>query len=154
NFEKALSQKAAAHKKLINRKNKPRANSNGIFDRYLFPVVTAEHAPLYWRYDLNPKTNPFLMERLGINVAFNPGAIYHNGKYCLVVRTEGWDRKSFFAIAESKSPTEGFKYRDRPIVLPEVGAPTTNVYDMRLTAHEDGFIYGLFCAERKDPAAP
>lgn len=154
NFEKALAQKAAAHKKLIARKNKPRSDSNGIFDRYLFPVVTAEHAPLFWRYDLNPKTNPFLMERLGINVAFNPGALFHNGKYCLVVRTEGWDRKSFFAIAESKSPTEGFKYRDRPIVLNEVDAPTTNVYDMRLTAHQDGYIYGLFCAERKDPAAP
>ena len=153
-FQKALGAKARAYSTLIARKNRPQTQSNGIFDRYQHPVLTAEHAPLFWRYDLNPKTNPFLLERLGINVAFNAGAIYFQNKFVLVARTEGWDRKSFFALAESKSPVDGFKFRDKPIVLNEVGTPTTNVYDMRLTQHADGWIYGLFCAERRDPAAP
>jgi len=155
NFQRVLAAKTAAYQQLIARKNKPLplAQQNGIFDRYQFPVVTADHVPLFWRYDLNPKTNPLLLERLGINVTFNAGAIFFNNQYHLVVRTEGLDRKSFFALASSKSPTEGFRFQTRPILLNEVGDPTTNVYDMRLTSHEDGYIYGLFCAERKDPAA-
>ena len=154
-FQRTWAAKTAAQRKLIARKNKPLpvAQQNGIFERYRDPVITADHVPLFWRYDLNPKTNPYLLERLGINVAFNAGAIFWNNKYHLVVRTEGLDRKSFFSLAESASPTEGFQFGDRPILLDEVGDPTTNVYDMRLTAHEDGWIYGLFCAERKDPAA-
>jgi 4-O-beta-D-mannosyl-D-glucose phosphorylase len=155
NFQRTLAAKTAAHRKLVARKNRPLpiAQQNGIFERYRHPVITADHVPLFWRYDLNPITNPFLLERLGINVAFNAGAIFLNNKYHLVVRTEGLDRKSFFAIAESNSPTEGFQFQGRPILLNEVGDPTTNVYDMRLTAHADGWIYGLFCAERQDPAA-
>ena len=156
-FRQALQKKLAAHAKLIARKNAPLPDEqqNGIFTRYPNPVVTAAHTPLHWRYDLDPRSNPFLMERLGMNAAFNPGAIYFDGKYCLVVRVEGSDRKSLFAVAESSSPVQGFRFRDYPVRLPDIpGNPTTNVYDMRLTAHEDGHIYGLFCAERKDPNAP
>ncbi len=156
NFQRTLAAKTAAHQKLLARKNHPLpvTQQNGIYERYRHPVITADHVPLCWRYDLNPKTNPFFLERLGINAAFNAGAIFFNDQYHLVVRTEGWDRKSFFALASSNSPTEGFEFQTRPILLNEVGDPTTNVYDMRLTAHEDGTIYGLFCAERPDPAAP
>lgn len=130
------------------------AHDNGIFERFRYPVVTAEHAPLFWRFDLNPSTNPLLLERLGINAVFNPGAIEWGGKVLLVCRVEGTDRKSFFAIAESDNGTEGFRFWDRPILLDEVDEPDTNVYDMRLTQHEDGYVYGLFCTERKDPQAP
>lgn len=144
----------AGHDALINRPNKPAAQGNGIYDRYENPILTNEHAPIHWRYDLNPETNPFLMERIGVNAAFNPGAIELNGKYYLMVRTEGVDRKSFFAVAESDSPTEGFKFWDYPVRLPETEDPDVNVYDMRLVKHEDGWIYGLFCSERKDPNAP
>ena len=142
------------HAALINRPNYIDGIGNGIYDRYIYPVVTAAHTPLDWRYDLNPDTNPWLMERMGINAAFNAGAIKWNGKYTLVVRTEGDDRKSFFAIAESDKPTEGFRFRDYPIALPQTDEPDTNVYDMRLTQHEDGWIYGIFCTERKDPDNP
>ncbi len=128
--------------------------SNGVFARYRYPVLTAAHVPLAWRYDLNPATNPRALERLGVNAVFNPGAIEWGGKFCLVCRVEGTDRKSFFAIAESQSPTQGFRFRAEPLVLPETGNPDVNVYDMRLTAHEDGHLYGIFCTERKDPAAP
>jgi 4-O-beta-D-mannosyl-D-glucose phosphorylase len=127
---------------------------NGVYERYVHPVVTAAHVPLEWRYDLNPATNPHLMERLGINAAFNAGAIEWNGNIVLCVRVEGWDRKSFFAIAESANGIDGFRFWDEPCVIPETPDPDTNVYDMRLVKHEDGWIYGLFCTERRDPAAP
>ena len=144
----------AQHSELLNKKNAPEELGNGIYKRYLNPVITADHTPLTWRYDFNPETNPFLMERIGINAAFNAGAIKFKGKYILVVRVEGNDRKSFFAIAESDSPTQQFKFREHPILMPETDDPDTNVYDMRLTAHEDGWIYGIFCTERKDTRTP
>ena len=142
-----------AHRELLERKNGP-VTGNGVYERYRYPVVTAEHAPLEWRYDFDPVANPYLMERFGIHAAFNAGAIRLDGRYCLMVRVEGADRKSFFAVAESDSPVEGFRFRPRPVTMPEWGEPATNVYDMRLVAHEDGWIYGLFCVERKDPDAP
>lgn len=138
------------HIDLVEKKNQPELIGNGIYKRYKNPVVTADHAPLKWRYDFNPETNPFLMERFGINAAFNAGAIKFNGKYILVVRVEGNDRKSFFAITESDSPIEGFQFREEPITIEETKNPDTNIYDMRLTEHEDGWIYGIFCTERKD----
>ena len=124
-----------------------------MYERYHNPILTADHAPLFWRYDLDEKTNPYLMERFGIHATLNSGAIKWNGKYVLVVRVEGADRKSFFAVAESPNGVDNFRFWDRPITMPEWGEPATNVYDMRLTAHEDGWIYGIFCVERKDPAA-
>lgn len=142
------------HEALLGRKNSRVQSGNGVFDRYLYPVVTADHAPVFWRYDLDQKTNPFLMERMGINAAFNSGAIEQNGRIALVVRVEGIDRKSFFAVAESKTGIDGFRFRDYPILMPETEDPDINVYDMRLVKHEDGWIYGLFCTERKDPSAP
>ena len=143
------------HEKLISRKNSPAENDNGVYTRYKYPVITAEHVPVFWRYDLNYETNPHLLERLGIDAAFNAGAIEYEGKYLLVVRTEGVDRKSFFAIAESPNGIDNFRFWDYPITIPQIeGNPDTNVYDMRLVEHEDGWIYGLFCTERKDPAAP
>ncbi len=139
---------------LISRKNLRREDGNGVFDRYVYPVLTAEHAPVFWRYDLDPKTNPHLMERMGINATFNAGAIGLNGKFYLVARVEGSDRKSFFAVAESDSGVDGFRFWDYPIVMPETEDPDINVYDIRLVKHEDGWTYGLFCTERKDPRAP
>ena len=127
---------------------------NGIFSRYRHPVLTREHIPPFWMYDADPASNPFMMQRLGVNAALNSGAIKLNGKYCLVVRVEGMDRKSFFAVAESDRPTEGFRFRDYPVVLPDTEKQETNVYDMRLTRHEDGWIYGVFCSESKDPKNP
>ena len=124
--------------------------SCGIFDRYQNPVLTREHLPPFWMYDADPETNPYMMQRLGVNAALNSGAIKLNGKYYLVVRVEGMDRKSFFAVAESSSPTEGFRFWDYPVVLPDTQPEETNVYDMRLTQHEDGWIYGVFCSESKD----
>ncbi len=123
---------------------------NGIFTRYQHPVLTREHIPPFWMYDANPVTNPYMMQRLGVNATLNSGALKLNGKYCLVVRVEGMDRKSFFAVAESDRPTEGFRFRDYPILLPDTEKQETNVYDMRLTQHEDGWIYGVFCSESKD----
>ena len=136
---------------LLQQKNRKTDFYNGIYDRWEFPVLTREHAPVEWCYDLNPETNPYFMERLGINAAFNSGAIKLNGKYYLVARMEGNDRKSFFAVAESDSPVEGFRFREKPVLLPDTCPEETNVYDMRLTAHEDGWIYGVFCSESKDP---
>ena len=124
---------------------------NGLFIRYRNPVLTREHIPPFWMYDADPETNPFMMQRLGVNAVMNSGAIKLNGKYCLVARVEGMDRKSFFAVAESDRPTEGFRFRDYPVILPDTEKQETNVYDMRLTAHEDGWIYGVFCSESKDP---
>lgn len=136
---------------LINRKNEIDPDFyNGIYDRYKYPVLTREHAPLIWQYDLNPATNPYFMKRLGINAVLNSGAIELNGKYYLVARVEGDDRKSFFAVAESDSPVDGFRFWDYPVLLPDTCPEETNVYDMRLTRHEDGYIYGVFCSESKD----
>ena len=139
--------------KLIEKENTPTSTTNGWYQRYTNPILTAEHAPILWRYDLNEKTNPFLMERIGINAAMNAGAIKWDNKYLLVVRVEGNDRKSFFAIAESPNGIDNFKFWDYPITIPEIEKSTTNMYDMRLTQHEDGWIYGVFCAERLDPKA-
>ena len=127
---------------------------NGLFTRYRNPVLTREHIPPFWMYDADPESNPFMMQRLGVNAVLNSGAIRLNGKYCLVVRVEGADRKSFFAVAESDRPTEGFRFRDYPVILPDTEKQETNVYDMRLTQHEDGWIYGVFCSESKDPENP
>lgn len=138
------------HSQLVDRKN-IRSSSNGVWTRYKYPVLTAEHAPLYWRYDLNPETNPLLLERFGINGVFNAGAIKIDGKYTMVARVEGNDRKSFFAIAQSTSPVDGFRFQPYPVDIGNLGE--TNVYDMRLTRHEDGWIYGIFCVERHDPDA-
>lgn len=153
-FDQRLAAVTAEYEDLVKRKNEPVLPGNGIFERYKYPVVTAEHAPVYWRYDLSPETNPNLLERFGINGTFNAGAIKWNGKYLLVVRVEGNDRKSFFAIAESPNGVDNFRFWDYPISLPETNDPDVNVYDMRLTAHEDGWVYGVFCSERKDPNAP
>ncbi len=138
---------------LITRPNAKTSFYNGIYDRYENPVLTREHAPLYWRYDLNKETNPYFMERLGINAVMNSGAIFLGGKYYLVARVEGADRKSFFAVAESDKGTEGFRFWDYPVVLPDTVEDETNVYDMRLTQHEDGYIYGVFCSESKDKSS-
>ena len=153
-FNNALKSLKANHEKFLSRKNEKVLNGNGIYDRYVNPIITAEHAPVHWRYDFNPETNPYLMERIGVNATLNSGAIKWNGKYLLVVRVEGNDRKSFFAIAESENGIDNFRFWDEPVTLPETDEPDTNVYDMRLTAHEDGWIYGVFCSERKDPNAP
>ena len=152
-FETRLELLTEQQKKNTERKNKAIQGGNGIFERYQYPILTAQHIPLFWRYDLNPGTNPFLMERLGVNCVFNPGAIELNGKICLITRVEGNDRKSFFAIAESENGIDGFKFRDYPILMPETDNPDVNVYDIRVVKHEDGWIYGLFCTERKDPDA-
>ena len=138
---------------LISRENKRIRSNNGIFERYKYPILTAAHTPLEWRYDFNPETNPFLMERFGINAVFNAGAIKYNGKYLTMARVEGYDRKSFFAIAESPNGIDNFRFWEYPIQLPDLYPEETNVYDMRLTQHEDGWIYGIFCSESKDPDA-
>jgi 4-O-beta-D-mannosyl-D-glucose phosphorylase len=143
-----------AHQALLSRPNEPSADGNGIYQRYRNPVLTADHTPLEWRYDLDPATNPFMMERLGINAVFNAGAMKWQGHYLVVARVEGNDRKSFFAIAESPNGVDQFRFWPKPVVMPQTGAPDTNVYDMRLTAHDDGWIYGLFCTERKDLSLP
>lgn len=136
---------------LINRKNEVDPDFyNGVYDRYVNPVLTREHIPLTWQYDLNPETNPYFMKRLGINAVMNSGAIELNGKYYLVARIEGDDRKSFFGVAESDNGIDGFRFWDYPILLPDTCKEETNVYDMRLTKHEDGYIYGVFCSESKD----
>lgn len=154
-FEKRLAKLKKEHEKLLTKKNKPVQKSyNGIYYRYKRPILTGKHAPLEWRYDLNYETNPFLMQRIGINATFNSGAVYLDGRYLLAVRVEGWDRKSFFAMAESPNGIDNWRFWERPVTMPETEEPDTNVYDMRLVQHEDGWIYGIFCAERKDPAAP
>lgn len=149
-FEKRKFQLFNKYESLVNRKNGKKGIGNGIFERYKFPVLTSDHVPIHWQYDLNPATNPFFMLRLGINAVFNSGAIEVDGKILLAVRIEGYDRKSFFAIAESKSGIDQFEFWDTPVILPELDNPDTNVYDMRLVKHEDGWIYGIFCTERKD----
>jgi len=153
-FNERLSLLVKRHKELVERKNVKIEGGNGIFDRYKYPVLTAEHTPLFWRYDLDHRTNPYLMECLGINCVFNPGAIELDGKFYLIARVEGADRKSFFAVAESDNGVDNFTFWDYPIIMPETDEPDINVYDMRVVKHEDGWIYGLFCTERKDPDAP
>lgn len=152
-FYERLAMLEKEYEKLIREPNHTTGNSNGIYYRYKNPVLTARHTPLSWRYDLNKETNPFLMERFGINAVFNAGAIKWNNKYLMVARVEGVDRKSFFAIAESSNGIDNFYFRDYPVVMPETSVPDTNIYDMRLVAHEDGWVYGLFCTERRDPSA-
>jgi 4-O-beta-D-mannosyl-D-glucose phosphorylase len=151
-FKKKVQNLFKQQEKLIAQRNRKSPGGNGIYDRYESPVLTAAHAPITWRYDLNQKTNPFLLERIGVNAVFNAGAILHEGKFLVVARVEGADRKSFFAVAESKNGIDNFRFWDYPILMPETSAPDTNVYDMRLVKHEDGWIYGLFCTERKDPS--
>ncbi|MFZ0456371.1 MAG: glycosidase [Ignavibacteriaceae bacterium] len=153
-FDAKLKVLIDEHEKFISRKNELKEKYNGIYVRYKYPVITAEHAPLFWRYDLDYSSNPQLMERLGINGTFNSGAVELNGKILLVVRVEGNDRKSFLAVAESENGVDNFKFWDYPIVLPETDDPDTNVYDARIVQHEDGWIYAVFCTERKDPDAP
>lgn len=152
-FVKRLEQLESAHQKLLEELNEPLKESNGVYQRYKNPVLTSEHTPLFWRYDLNADTNPYLMERFGINAVLNAGAIKFNDKYIVVARVEGADRKSFFAIAESLNGIDNFRFWDYPLIMPETENPDTNVYDMRLVQHEDGWIYGLFCTERRDPNA-
>lgn len=139
---------------LISRENEKILPGNGVFERYKYPILTADHPPLEWRYDFNPETNPYLMERFGINAVFNAGAIKFNGKYLVMARVEGHDRKSFFAIAESPNGIDNFRFWEYPVQLPDLYPEETNVYDMRLTKHEAGWIYGIFCSESKDPDAP
>ncbi len=154
-FQQRLKELQQSHEQLINRPNAVDERwYNGVFERYKYPVLTAAHTPLFWRYDLNPETNPFLMERMGMNATFNAGALEWKGNIVLAVRAEGADRKSFFAIAESPNGIDHFRFWDHPISMPETDEPDTNVYDMRLTRHQDGWIYGVFCTERKDPDAP
>jgi 4-O-beta-D-mannosyl-D-glucose phosphorylase len=153
-FDKRLKRLKKNNEELLLRKNEMCEENNGVFNRYKFPVLTAEHAPLFWRYDLDRKNNPYLMERFGINAVFNATAMKWKKKYIVLARVESINRKSFFAIAESNNGIDNFRFRDYPVNMPETESPDTNVYDMRLTWHEDGWIYGLFCAERRDPSAP
>ena len=153
NFKNKLKKLFMEYEELISRKNIPITNGNGVFTRYEYPILTAEHTPVFWRYDLDEHANPYLVERIGMNATMNSGAIKWNGKYLLVVRVEGTDRKSFFAVAESPNGVDNFRFWDYPITMPEDTIPATNIYDMRITAHEDGWIYGIFCAERHDDKA-
>ena len=153
-FSKQVQGLFKHQEKLLAQRNRKASGGNGIFDRWESPVLTAAHAPIAWRYDLDRKTNPMLLERMGINATFNAGALLHDGKYLVVARVEGADRKSFFAVAESPNGVDRFRFWDYPILMPESSEPDINVYDMRLVKHEDGWIYGLFCTERKDPKAP
>ena len=148
--KKLVEEQYAAH---IVRKNTP-IEGNGIYERWANPIITAGSVPPTWRYDFNPATNPYFMERIGVNATLNSGAIKWKGKYVLMVRVEGMDRKSYFALAESDNGVDGFRFTGRPITMPDTDEPGTNVYDMRLTLHEDGWVYGLFCVERHDPAHP
>ena len=153
-FNERLKVLLSEHDNLIRRKNELIKKNNGIFNRYKYPIVTAEHAPVFWRYDLDYSSNPNLIERLGINGVFNSGAIELNNKILLVARVEGNDRKSFLAVVESPNGIDNFKFWDYPVTMPETDNPDTNVYDVRITQHEDGWIYGVFCTERKDPDSP
>lgn len=153
-FQQKIEDLQQTHERLITRKNEPLPESNGWFRRYKHPVLTAAHTPLFWRYDFDESTNPFLMERIGMNAVMNSGAIKWNGKYLMMVRVEGADRKSFFAVAESPNGTDNFRFWDYPVTMPVNDPAETNIYDMRLTVHEDGWVYGIFCVEKHDPAAP
>jgi 4-O-beta-D-mannosyl-D-glucose phosphorylase len=152
-FFNRLNELEKHHHQLIKRSNEKKEPGNGVFERYKNPILTAQHTPLFWRYDLSPDSNPHLMERFGINAVLNAGAIKWNDKYLIIARVEAADRKSFFAVAESANGIDNFKFWDYPIVMPETDTPDTNVYDIRIIQHEDGWIYGLFCTERRDPHA-
>lgn len=152
-FFKRLAKLEEEQEQLLNRPNEKEETGNGIIDRYKYPVLTNMHTPLFWRYDLNQETNPHFMQRFGINAVLNAGAIKWNNKYLLVARVEAADRKSFFAVAESPNGIDQFRFWDYPLVMPETDVPDTNIYDMRLIQHEDGWIYALFCTERRDPSA-
>jgi 4-O-beta-D-mannosyl-D-glucose phosphorylase len=153
-FQKRVNALKKSFDDLIRRKNNPLQSVNGVYERFENPVLTAAHTPLSWRFDFNEKTNPFFMERFGINAVFNSGAIKFNNKYVLVPRVEAADRKSFFAVAESDNGIDNFKFWHYPILFPSSNEPETNIYDMRLVQHEDGWIYGIFCTERRDESAP
>ena len=153
-FQYALNTLCERYNTLLTKVNRPLEADNGVVTRYVYPVLTADHIPLEWRYDFNPKTNPFLLERIGMNAVMNSGALKWNDKYLLIARVEGADRKSFFAIAESSNGIDHFRFWERPVALPDIDPAETNVYDMRLTAHEDGYMYGLICSERRDESAP
>ena len=152
-FEIKLREILRAHEKFIEQPNRILPTKNGVFNRYKNPVITPEHIPISWRFDLDYDSNPHLLERMGINSTFNAGAIKWKDSYCLMVRVEGKDRKSFFVIAESPNGVDNFRFWDYPVTMPETDNPDVNVYDIRLTHHEDGWIYGVFCTERKDPNA-
>jgi 4-O-beta-D-mannosyl-D-glucose phosphorylase len=151
---KSIEQLYLEQNSLTKRKNIEIPHNSNIYTKYQYPILTAAHVPLHWRYDLNKESNPLLLERLGINAVFNAGAIKWQGKYVLALRVEGKDRKSFFALAESENGIDNFKFWETPLLLPQTSDPDINVYDMRLTLHEDGYVYGIFCTERKDPNAP
>ncbi|MGA2074506.1 MAG: glycosidase [Terriglobia bacterium] len=153
-YKKRIEALFKQHEKLVMRKNRKIEGGNGVFDRYAFPVLTAGHTPVFWRYDLDQKTNPYLMERIGINSTFNAGAMEFGGKIVALARVESVDRKSFLAVAESPNGIDNFRFWDYPVLLPETSDPDINVYDIRVVRHEDGWIYGLFCTERKDPKMP
>jgi 4-O-beta-D-mannosyl-D-glucose phosphorylase len=154
-FQERLLEIKKQYNDLVTKPNEILFSTNGIYNKFKNPILTRDHIPLEWRFDFNPETNPYFMERIGFNAAFNAGAMKLNDKYLLVVRVEGNDRKSFFAIAESPNGIDNFKFWEKPITIPQIdGNPDTNVYDMRLTQHDDGWIYGVFCSERKDPTAP
>ncbi len=153
-FDEKVKALKILHEQLLCRKNQPVKGGNGIYEKYEYPVLTGEHTPLEWRYDFNEKDNPYLEQRIMMNAAFNAGAIKWNGKYVVIARVEGADRKSFFAVAESPNGVDHFRFWKEPVTMPDDSVPATNVYDMRLTRHEDGWIYGIFCAERHDPAHP
>ena len=154
-FQSKLAALRQQHEQLLTRENRPvQGFGNGIYERYMYPILTAEHTPLEWRYDFSEQDNPHLMQRIMMNAVMNAGAIKLNGRYLLVCRVEGADRKSFFAVAESPNGIDNFRFWDEPVTMPEDVIPATNVYDMRLTQHEDGWIYGIFCAERHDDSQP
>ena len=153
-FQERLSILRQRHEELLGRKNEPLPTGNGIYEKYRYPILTAEHTPLEWRYDFCEQDNPYLMQRIMMNAVFNAGAIKLDGRYLLMCRVEGADRKSFFAVAESPNGIDNFRFWDEPVTMPETRIPATNVYDMRLTQHEDGWIYGVFCAERHDDLHP
>ena len=154
NYNERIEKLRERHEALLARKNEPREWGNGIYEKYKYPILTAEHTPLEWRYDFNEKDNPYLMQRIMMNAVMNAGAIKLDGRYLLVCRVEGADRKSFFAVAESANGIDGWRFWPEPVTMPDTLVPATNVYDMRLTQHEDGWIYGVFCAERHDELHP
>ena len=153
-FNSKLDTLRLRHEALLSAPNHVQEGGNGIYERYAHPILTAEHTPLEWRYDLDEHTNPHLMQRIMMNATLNAGAMKWNGKYLLMVRVEGADRKSFFAVAESPNGIDNFRFWDEPVTMPDTDDPATNIYDMRLTRHEDGYIYGVFCAERHDDSRP
>ena len=154
NYQEKVQALRQRHEALLQRKNQVMEGGNGIYEKYVYPILTAEHTPLEWRYDFNEKDNPFLMQRIMMNAVLNAGAIKLDGRYLLVCRVEGADRKSFFAVAESPNGIDGWRFWEEPITMPDTEDPATNIYDMRVTQHEDGWIYGVFCAERHDPSQP